>query len=58
MQKWGFIKMEKETKPVKGYTSLTVCLDGENSHDFKNDIMMEEGIIFGIEVCTKCGFWN
>jgi len=41
----------------KGYTSSTVCLDGENTHDWRNDVMMEEGVEYKVKVCNKCGVW-
>ena len=41
----------------KGYTSSTVCLDGENSHDWRDDVMMEEGIAFEIRRCVICGYY-
>jgi len=42
----------------KGYTSPNVCLDGENTHDWRDDVMMEEGIAIKVKVCNKCGYWN
>jgi len=42
----------------KGFISPTVCLDGEDSHDWRDDVMLEEGVEYKIRVCNKCGFWS
>jgi len=43
--------------PKKGYTSPTVCLDGEDTHEWEDSNMMEEGIAYKVRICKKCGYW-
>lgn len=53
------VRMESEKqKPVLGYTSPEVCLDGTNSHEWVEDVMPEEGVDYPIIKCTKCGYWG
>jgi len=53
---WGW--WADTMRPVKGYTGPNTCLDGEDTHDWKDDTMREEGMDFKIRVCNKCNYWN
>jgi len=43
---------------AKGYVSPTVCADGEDSHEWENTVMVENGCIeIPVRHCKKCGFY-
>ena len=47
----------KTEQAVKGFISPSVCLDGEDTHEWEEDEMPEDGMKFKITVCRKCGYW-
>ena len=46
------------SEPIKGFIGPTTCLDGEDSHEWRDDVMPEEGVNYKIRVCNKCGYWS
>ena len=42
----------------KGYVNAKVCEDGEDTHNFEETTMSEEGTNIQIRHCTKCGYWD
>jgi len=49
--------MIHETQWKKGYIDKVTCADGENTHEFKDDFIMEDGEKIKITHCKKCGYW-
>lgn len=33
-------------------------MSNECDHDYRDDVMREEGVDYPIKVCNKCGFWG
>jgi len=49
--------MISENQWVMGYIDKQTCADGENSHEFTEDFIVEDGEKVKIIHCKKCGYW-